>query len=567
MSRLKNLYALLMGKKRLGTLDQWLADYMDFTTEVGKIRDRLKNEDGSSIRDEKTYAGTRFANDEAKPFQAFVHQLIYARYNGIASRGQSVLSKENYQKLIQDENFLQALDALIKQPDEASHFEKFRKAWLDIASNRPLLINRVLAACTTNVSTTVDEDKFDIVNSWLIDKRLIPDPVSHNFDWRAKNVHLMAELRTQFRDELREATTDPHRLSVFVWELYEKISNPFSLKKQEVRYGAPGTGKTYTARQNAELLFEMWKEEFDPRGSRRTSEHIEKVQFHPSYSYEDFMEGLRPMLFGEQSQLRLQNGIFKELCKRAAQWEIDVFEKVSPESAERWASLTVEDLLPHRENLKATIWGDVFSNDKVTKVSDAVPPYFLIIDEMNRADLSRVLGELMYCLEYRGIEGAIQTQYANLNDASTGMIKMDGKFRFFVPHNLYLIGTMNTIDRSVESFDFALRRRFRWEKVEPNYDELGYHLKQNQRRQWAELAENLRKLNEVISEESLLGPDFQIGHAYLMNLAYPASFSASQVRTKLWEDSIKPLLEEYLRGTGKTVELLDALSKGFGIRR
>ncbi|MFH4238343.1 AAA family ATPase, partial [Acinetobacter baumannii] len=86
-----------------------------------------------------------------------------------------------------------------------------------------------------------------------------------------------------------------------------------------------------------------------------------------------------------------------------------------------------------------------------------IPPFFFIIDEINRAELSRVFGELMYCLEYRGVKGSVKTQYANLNTKKTGILELGQTYQFFIPTNIYLIGTMNTIDRSVESFDFALR--------------------------------------------------------------------------------------------------------------
>src|ERR1039458_4977981 len=82
----------------------------------------------------------------------------------------------------------------------------------------------------------------------------------------------------------------------------------------------------------------------------------------------------------------------------------------------------------------------------------------------------------MICLEYRGVEGAISTQYAALNTAETGLVSIGGTYKFFIPHNVYIIGTMNTIDRSVESFDLALRRRFRWERIDPDIDALRLHL-------------------------------------------------------------------------------------------
>ena len=123
---------------------------------------------------------------------------------------------------------------------------------------------------------------------------------------------------------------------------------------------------------------------------------------------------------------------------------------------------------------------------------------------------------------------------------------------------------MNTIDRSVESFDFALRRRFSWEEVTPDTGLLKYHLNQFCK-EWAPLADNLEALNTKISGEPLLGHDYQIGHAYLMNLNYATSLTVSEVRERVWDDFINPLLHEYLRGTGKESELIGAFGKTFGV--
>ena len=325
-------------------------------------------------------------------------------------------------------------------------------------------------------------------------------------------------------------------------------------------------------------MFDNWKTKFDPDKKFRefdNDKQYELVQFHPSFSYEDFIEGLRPVLEDEKVQLKLQNGIFKEFCIKAARWEIDIY-KLDKELD--WESLTIEELIKHKSELKSLSkdqghWEYIFdrkaqleSEFLASKVMDVVPPFFFIIDEINRAELSRVFGELMYCFEYRGVDGKIKTQYANLNNENTGMLeideneqtgmpKTDKDYRFFIPTNIYLIGTMNTIDRSVESFDLALRRRFLWQEVPPDIELLRYHLMEKNEA-WADLAGNLWKLNEAIAGEHLLGPDYQIGHAYLMNMNYAKDIEVKVVREYIWEDSILPLLQEYLRGSGEENNLI-----------
>tara|TARA_R110001632_G_scaffold40314_1_gene101075 strand:- start:83117 stop:84781 length:1665 start_codon:yes stop_codon:yes gene_type:complete len=552
-SRLKNLYKYLI-ENRKHEVKGWHDAYREFYGQVGQIRERIKG------------GGNLSQNDEN-----FLRELLYKQSNGIASRGQSTLSDSDFQIVIKDREFLDALQNIIREPT-ISHYKVFAKIWPQkVGKNNPVLVNRVAAACTLEVSTTVDSGKFGQVFDWLKKEKIVPSyPVDEDQDWFSKNSFLMKIIKNEFDEELQGKKTDEFYLSQFVWVLYENLTNPFSLKKQIIKYGAPGTGKTYQARQQTSLLFDIWKEELAPKSSLTHGSQIELVQFHPSFSYEDFMEGLRPVLDDNgAAQLTLQNGVFKEFCRDAGKWEIDVYNLGLNQD---WESITINDLCPHRDKLSGSHWQYIFEiSDTSKSISDAIPPYFFIIDEVNRAELSRVFGELMYCLEYRGVKGRVKTQYANLNNKQTGMLETNQGYLFFIPTNIYLIGTMNTIDRSVESFDFALRRRFRWEEVIPDTGLLRYHLNQFCKT-WALLANNLEQLNTKIANEPLLGHDYQIGHAYLMNLKYATSLTVAEVRERVWDDCIRPLLQEYLRGTGKEAELIGSqeqagtFEKAFGVR-
>ena len=192
---------------------------------------------------------------------------------------------------------------------------------------------------------------------------------------------------------------------------------------QIILTGAPGTGKTRMAKEIA-VTWEEKKED--------SCSHYKLVQFHPSYDYTDFVEGLRPVEEEGKMVFRKVDGIFKEFCR------------------------------------------------KVVEEGEEDEKYFFLIDEINRADLSKVFGELMFCLETdkRGEDNAIQTQYQNLPTYDTKEKKYYGedesedvfKDGFYIPKNVIIIGTMNDIDRSVESMDFALRRRFIWKEVEVTRD-------------------------------------------------------------------------------------------------
>lgn len=577
-SRLKNLYTYLITNNAAGVDREWLGDYIEFTGEVEKIRKALNRK--LDIQDKATYAGTRFES-ASDSWAAFAEHLLYKKANGIASRGQSVLSEDHFRRFIAEPEFVAALAELIREPSR-DNMLRYTEAWEHTrqklgARANPLLINRTVAACTMNVTSTVNAPDFDRVSLWLVGEGILersPDP---NAGWYDRNLQVMDMLRAVFAEELAKRETSEQLLSMFVWYLFENLSNPFTLKKQVIKYGAPGTGKTYTATKSTELLFDIWREKYQNVAPKLTHQQcIKVVQFHPSYGYEDFIEGLRPTLKGGQSQLTLQNGVFKEFCRRAGAWEIEVYSipAIGEQLAKNWQGLTVGELKPHiGKELSLPLWEGIGMLEDSEKVADAVPPFFFIVDEINRAELSRVLGELMIAIEYRGVNGCISTQYAQLNTPETAMLTTSAGHCFFIPHNVYFIGTMNTIDRSVESFDLALRRRFRWERAEPDIDALRLHLEKrdakpgNKSQSWAGLADDLVRLNDSIQKEEILGEDYRIGHAYLMNLHYPPMLTHAELRRRIWDDSIRPLLEEYLRGSDKGKTLIPQFQKAFGIQQ
>jgi len=224
-------------------------------------------------------------------------------------------------------------------------------------------------------------------------------------------------------------------------------------------------------------------------------EHIQFTQFHPSYDYTDFVEGLRPVQ-KENGEIgfELKNGIFKDFCAKASKFPIS--EK-----------------------------------------------FVFIIDEINRAELSKVFGELFYSLEpgYRGEKGKVQLQYSNLYSNSEN----DDPFKdgFYVPENVYIIATMNDIDRSIEPFDFAMKRRFAWCEVKPidTCDNMWVNQDGNPY-PWATEAKNrMCNLNELISEK--FSSAYEIGGAYFLKLNnLDGDFKKS------WTYHLEPIIKDYLRG-------------------
>ena len=331
MPQIKNLYTHLVENRR-AELNEWLSRYKRLSQDVSTVRRALA--DGKNIQNPATHADTTFAS-QSNPWNAFAECLIYARSNGISSRGQSVLSSAKFQDFIKDPQFVGALADLITDPSR-NNVITFETAWKGAqvkyqANANPLLFNRTVAACTANVSTTVNNAAFESVYHWLVREGVIPKHPDPNASWYDKNLQVMEELHRLFEEERKSDKPDKpdeYLLSIFVWQLFEYISNPFTLKKQVVKYGPPGTGKTYTAQQNARQLFDIWATKyesfFEPPVLR--DQCIKVVQFHPSYGYEDFIEGLRPVLSSNgQPQLKLQNGVFKEFCRRAGVWELQVY--------------------------------------------------------------------------------------------------------------------------------------------------------------------------------------------------------------------------------------------------
>ena len=298
----------------------------------------------------------------------------------------------------------------------------------------------------------------------------------------------------------------------FVWMTFHSFNsvatNPMDLdfeillksSKQLIVTGAPGTGKTYAATKLAEKMTidgGVWK----------------KVQFHPGYDYSDFIIGLKPQVVGDQVSFDWKDGIFKDFANHA-----------------------LEEYKANGDNAK---------------------PYIFIIDEINRADLSRVFGEVFSLLEE-------EYRYPN---KETGITLPNGE-NFILPDNLYIIGTMNDIDRSVESMDFALRRRFSWYEVTAQESESIVASVINGVEQTKLLAV-MRTLNCHIGAENKplnniclnLGDEYQLGGAYFLNFTkYKGLNNPEEL---LWKNHIAIILNEYLRGRKEKEQLLRLLEKEF----
>jgi len=400
---------------------------------------------------------------------------------------------------------------------------------------------------------------------------------------------ILFEYSTQFLDE-KEKKEEKMSLE---YKVYYPLSQTLLQSKNLILRGAPGTGKTYLAKEIAKELTDG------------NEDQIGFVQFHPSYDYTDFVEGLRPVSNGDGAiEFKLQDGIFKDFCQKAKEAQLvggqdnfdeawdSYLEYINVTEEKEYITKTSYLSVNSRQNLSVNYdsgvpgWSiprkyvyELYKDKNYNKqeyyksggrtvletlrkrfgLKDYVSPteidtdkkFVFIIDEINRGEISKIFGELFFSVDpgYRGQKGSVSTQYANLHENDE---------KFYIPENVYIIGTMNDIDRSVDTFDFAMRRRFRFVEVTAESqlgmldDALGDKAEEAKAR--------LRNLNAKIEKVQELNSHYHIGPSYFLKLE-DVNFDYEL----LWSDYLKPLLEDYLRGSYEEDEILNTLKKAYDL--
>lgn len=391
--------------------------------------------------------------------------------------------------------------------------------------------------------------------------------------------------------------------------------------KNVIFRGAPGTGKSYLAKEIAADIVSHGATQSYLDLTSEQQQQIEFVQFHPSYDYTDFVEGLRPKTINGAVGFDLEPGIFMKFVNRArenkensqkssqtlaseltAQKSLDYFldnlDNIDAESIQYQTvhgtsfgvyltdEQNIEIIIPNNQvvnhlTLKRSVLLKMLAADQTfkqvkdvtnffnktnatqhysyylalykeirrksthaAKIKSATEPlknYVFIIDEINRGEISKIFGELFFSIDptYRGPAGAVSTQYSNLHNLedNSGYAFPD---KFYIPENVYLIGTMNDIDRSVDTFDFAMRRRFSF--IEITAEQSAENMLQNPK-----VKALMNDLNQaIISEKVGLSKDYQIGASYFS--ALDNDDIDHQAVTILWKNKLYPLLTDYFRG-------------------
>lgn len=411
--------------------------------------------------------------------------------------------------------------------------------------------------------------------------------------------------------------------------------NPYSSmlieSKNIIFRGAPGTGKSYLAKEiAADIISNGYYERLEDLTDEQKKQ-VEFVQFHPSYDYSDFVEGLRPQINADGSMgFTLQDGIFKKFIARARknyedsqksiediekemsvqdamtdffagiEFGVDKFQTINgneftvtsaddqhiyiyiPNNPEvKKLCLSADEICQMLESgehfskikditrffgkqyatqgysynfaLYNAIKAKMHNSAKITAKPEELKKYIFIIDEINRGEISKIFGELFFAIDpgYRGKSGEVSTQYANLHPPTEG--------KFYIPENVYIIGTMNDIDRSVDSFDFAMRRRFRFIEIKADA-RLEMLASLDDEELEAEAIKRMTALNDEIVKVEELNENYQIGASYFLKLK-------NMTFDQLWTDYLQPLLQDYVQGMYDEAAIMSRFAKAYGYQK
>lgn len=327
----------------------------------------------------------------------------------------------------------------------------------------------------------------------------------------------------------------------FFWSTFEnqgglsnKIDELISRgDKNIILTGAPGTGKTfacqsYAREQVSNFIYENNLEKAEGKQSAylTVDYFIKTVQFHPGYDYSDFIEGLRPKKVDSNIIYDRKDGIFKDFCRQVVKFN---------------------------------------ENHKYANLAESAK-FFFIIDEINRGEVSKIFGEAFSMIETdkrapvdsksEDVSNKVDTQYSSLIEDKDNDPFQHG---FYIPENVYILATMNEIDRSLEAMDFAFRRRFSWltVNVQDTLNEIIVNsvlddCTNSVSKHMSEIEKSFNELNKLIKKN--LGPDYMLGGSYLTSLKNSSKTSVKTLKEELWNNHLEPIIKDYIKGSEDKIE-------------
>lgn len=327
----------------------------------------------------------------------------------------------------------------------------------------------------------------------------------------------------------------------FFWSTFEnqgglsnKIDDLISRgDKNIILTGAPGTGKTfacqsYAREQVSNFIYENNLEKAEGKQSAylTVDYFIKTVQFHPGYDYSDFIEGLRPKKVDSNIIYDRKDGIFKDFCRQVVEFN---------------------------------------KNHKYANLAESAK-FFFIIDEINRGEVSKIFGEAFSMIETdkrapvdsksEDVSNKVDTQYSSLIEDKDNDPFQHG---FYIPENVYILATMNEIDRSLEAMDFAFRRRFSWltVNVQDTLNEIIVNsvlddCTNSVFKHMSEIEKSFNELNKLIKKN--LGPDYMLGGSYLTSLKNSSKTSVKTLKEELWNNHLEPIIKDYIKGSEDKIE-------------
>lgn len=537
--------------------------------------------------------------------------LFFISNNPVSSRGSNPISDVALKTILRDKEFIKLIEQNMLNPCRES-WGVLREKGKDLfklkdQDDQKLRFNRICAACSNQLIPVPSENAFNKIVKYLSENNII-DFQDVDKNWYAQNEYLTKEIHRTFTNRILDENdfTDEYWLNLFAWSLYDKKvsqSENYTGKSKEanlnqgtekmqkslnrILFGAAGTGKTFHSINHALSIIENKRLEILEEEDRtvlklrfdqyKDQGQIKFVTFHQSFSYEDFVEGIRAET-DDTGKLTydVQAGVFKEICKRA------VFKQVSEVHIDKTIDEFVKEisqnekvletktgveftvfnssgkggisvrtttqneivlskkaiknyLLDPSENIRsnqAYAWAVARSikskvDEKISDNTDAkLKNFVLIIDEINRGNISRIFGELITLIEDSKRQGAEEELSVTLPYS---------KEEFSIPSNVYIIGTMNSSDRSLTGLDIALRRRFTFIEMPPKpelLDDISVD--------GLNIGELLKVINQRV--EVLLDRDHCIGHANFMSLKKENTREHLAV---IFKQKIIPQLQEY----------------------